>query len=209
MKNYKFTQNWFTSDDLVKILPINTLNELHILEIGSFEGMSTVWFIDNLLKNENSNITCIDPWMNYYQNSNSFESYNPDTKTQSGIDYIKDDIKGRFLYNKNESGHPNKVNVIQGLSYFELAKLINTNNLYDVIFIDGNHTSPFVLTDAVMSWYLLKPNGIMIFDDYLWTYNKGKTLTPKLAVDSFIEIFSDYSKVIWDDYRKAIKKIKL
>ena len=49
----------------------------------------------------------------------------------------------------------------------------------------------------------------MIFDDYLWTYNKGKTLTPKLAVDSFIEIFSDYSKVIWDDYRKAIKKIKL
>jgi hypothetical protein len=52
MKNYKFTQNWFTSDDLKKILPIHTLNELHILEIGSFEGMSTVWFIDKLLRNE-------------------------------------------------------------------------------------------------------------------------------------------------------------
>lgn len=208
MKNYKFSQDWFSSDDIQNILPIHTLNELHILEIGSFEGKSTVWFIDNLLKNKNSSITCIDPWMNFIQNINSFESYNPDTKTQSGVDYIKDDVKGRFLYNINESEWPNKVNTIQGMSFSELPKLITKNKLYDIIYIDGNHTSPFVLTDAVMCWYLLKPNGIMIFDDYLWEYNKGKTLTPKFAIDSFIEIFSDYSKIIFDGYKKVIKKIK-
>lgn len=207
MKNYKFSQDWFSSDDIKNILPTQTSNELHILEIGSFEGKSTVWFIDNLLKHQNSTITCIDPWMNFYQNSDSFKSYKPETKTQSGVDYIKDDIKGRFLYNINESDYPNKVNIIQGMSYSELPDLINQNNMYDIIFIDGNHTSPFVLTDAVMSWYLLKQNGIMIFDDYLWSYNKGKTLTPKLAIDSFIECFSDYSEIILDGYRKAIKKV--
>jgi predicted O-methyltransferase YrrM len=213
MKNYKFTKNWFGSTDIEKILPLYTLDELHVLEIGSFEGKSTVWFIENLLKNENSTITCIDPWMNFYQNSNSFESYNPSTKTQSGVDYLIDDIKGKFLYNINETGYPTKVIVRQGMSYLELPKLIDQNKLYDVIFIDGNHTSPFVLTDAVLCWYLLKPNGIMIFDDYLWTFKNGKTLTPKtltpkLAIDSFVEIFSDYSSVILDGYRKAIKKIK-
>jgi predicted O-methyltransferase YrrM len=208
MKNYKFTQNWFNSDDIEKILPINTLDELHILEIGSFEGKSTVWFINNLLKNEKSTITCIDPWMNFYQNSNSFNSYNPETKTQSGIDYIKDDIKGRFLHNINETGYSNKVNVTHGMSYLELPKLINEKKLYDIIFIDGNHTSPFVLTDAVMSWFLLKPNGIMIFDDYLWEFNQDKeTLSPKLAIDSFIRIYNDYIKVTLNGYRKAIKKI--
>ena len=69
--------------------------------------------------------------MNFYQNSNSFDSYNPNTKTQSGVDYIKDDIKGRFLYNINETGHSNKVNIMHGMSYFELAKLINQNKLKD------------------------------------------------------------------------------
>jgi len=208
MKKYKFTQDWFTSDDLKKLLPTGTSEELHILEIGSFEGKSTVWFIENLLKNEKSTITCVDPWMNFYQNSNSFKTYDPETKTQSGVDYIKDDIKGRFLNNIRETGSPDKVNVIHGMSYREMPKLINDGKLYDIIFIDGNHTAPFVLADAVMAWFLLKDGGIMIFDDYLWTYNKGKTLTPKLAVDCFTEVFSDYCKVVWNDYRKAIRKTK-
>ena len=38
MKNYKFTENWFESDDLDKFTPKGTQKELHILEIGSFEG---------------------------------------------------------------------------------------------------------------------------------------------------------------------------
>ena len=62
----------------------------------------------------------------------------------------------------------------------------------DLLFIDGNHTAPFVLTDAIMSWYLLKVNGVMSFDDYLWSYQTGDTITPKLAVDSFVSNFNDY-----------------
>ena len=61
--------------------------------------------------------------------------------------------------------------------------------------------------DSVLSWNLLKPGGILIFDDYLWMPDSYKSLTPKLAVDSFIEVFEDYVEVILDKYRKAIKKI--
>ena len=207
MKNYKFTKNWFISN-FDAHLPDGE-SELHILEIGSYEGRSTVWFLDNLLNNSKSTITCIDPWMNFYQNDNSFNTYNPDTKTLTGVDFLKDDIKGRFLYNINETGKSNMVNVKHGLSYDELPKLLTNNKKYDIIFIDGNHTAPFVLTDAVMSWYLLKDGGLIIFDDYLWgPYNQNPTICPKLAIDSFFNCFNDYSQKIKSNSKFILKKIQ-
>ena len=35
-KKYKFTENWFNDSELNQFLPINTKEELHVLEIGSF-----------------------------------------------------------------------------------------------------------------------------------------------------------------------------
>jgi hypothetical protein len=74
MKNYNFTQNWFYSYDLEQFLPLGTQDEIHILEIGSFEGESAVWFSENLLNNKNSTITCIDPWISYHQKNDSLNS---------------------------------------------------------------------------------------------------------------------------------------
>ena len=113
-----------------------------------------------------------------------------------------------FFSNIEQSGVSNKVVINRGFSHNVLPKLITQNKQYDIIFIDGNHVAPFVLTDSVLSWYLLKNKGIMIFDDYLWQYQSGKTVSPKLAIDSFISNFEDYCDVIWDGYKKAIKKIK-
>jgi predicted O-methyltransferase YrrM len=208
MNNYKFTKDWFTSDEMIGLLP-DVNSEIHILEIGSYEGKSTVWFLNNVLKNTNSTITCIDPWMNFYQNTDSFNSYNPNTKTLTGVDFIKDDIKGRFLHNINETGKSQSVKVKHGTSYDELPKLLTDNQKYDIIYIDGNHTAPFVLTDAVMSWYLLKEGGLMVFDDYLWgNYNQNPTLCPKLAVDSFFNCFKDYSQKIKNESKFILKKVK-
>ena len=97
---------------------------------------------------------------------------------------------------------------MKGFSDVLLPNLISTKKQYDIIFIDGNHTAPYVLSDAIMSWKLLKVNGIMIFDDYLWELEKPETLRPKMAVDNFISNYADYLEVIWSDYRMAIKKIK-
>ena len=32
--------------------------------------------------------------------------------------------------------------------------------MYDIIFIDGNHTAPYVMMDSVMSWPLLKKGEV-------------------------------------------------
>ena len=39
---------------------------------------------------------------------------------------------------------------------------------YDIIYIDGSHATSDVLEDAVLSYRLLKPGGLLIFDDYHW-----------------------------------------
>ena len=202
MKNYKFTEDWFSADDLVQFLPLQTQEEIHILEIGSFEGKSTIWFLENILTNDKSTITCVDPWTTYSQNNNSFDSYN---KVDSEWNF--EDNKNTFLYNIELSGVSNKVIIEQGYSNEILPKFIVDKKRYDIIFIDGNHTSPFVITDGIMSWYLLKKNGLMIFDDYLWG-DCNSTLSPKLAVDSFVDCFKDYIEVVWSKYRLTIKKIK-
>ena len=200
-KEYKYTENWFSSKDLESFIEKNN-KKIDLLEIGSFEGKSTIWFLENILLNEESTITCLDPWTTYSQNKDSFNSYN---KTDSEWNFM--DNKNTFLYNIELSGFSNKVFIEQGFSNEILPKFITDKRKYDIIFIDGNHTSPFVLTDSIMSWYLLKEGGLIIFDDYLWG-DINSTTSPKLAIDSFINCFKDYIEVIFSDYRLAIKKIK-
>ncbi len=46
---------------------------------------------------------------------------------------------------------------------------LNTTNLeFDFIYIDASHEPEDVLDDAIGSFKKLKPNGIIIFDDYGW-----------------------------------------
>ena len=44
--------------------------------------------------------------------------------------------------------------------------IISDINNFDLIYIDASHYAPDVLSDAVLAFKLLKPGGILIFDDY-------------------------------------------
>ena len=79
---------------------------------------------------------------------------------------------------------------------------------YDLIFIDGNHTTKYVMEDSVLSWGLLKVGGIMVFDDYKWRLHDRETLRPKLAIDSFCKVYGDYLQIVYNGYRLAVKKMK-
>ena len=64
---------------------------------------------------------------------------------------------------------------------------------FDLVYIDGSHQAPDVLTDAVLAFQLLKVGGVMIFDDYLWSMDRPGTqdvlMMPKPAIDAFLNIF--------------------
>lgn len=81
---------------------------------------------------------------------------------------------------------------------------------FDFIYIDGSHNAIDVLEDAVLSFRLLKNNGIIAFDDYLWNdeqYSDGTY--PKLAIDAFISIYDHKIKLLYKEYQVWIQKISI
>jgi predicted O-methyltransferase YrrM len=77
---------------------------------------------------------------------------------------------------------------------------------YDFIYIDGSHVAKDVLTDACMAWPLLKPKGIMVFDDYLWGNPRDILHRPKPAVDAFCNIFAEDMDIVHVGYQLVVQK---
>jgi len=69
-------------------------------------------------------------------------------------------------------------------------------NDFDLIYIDASHYAVDVLTDAVLSFKLLKGGGMMIFDDYLWAGDENIVYYPKIAIDAFTNVFSNHLKLV-------------
>ena len=73
---------------------------------------------------------------------------------------------------------------------------------FDLIYVDGSHTAPDVLTDAVLAFHLLRVGGVVIFDDYLWSMeaplNVDPLNMPKPAIDAFTTVFMRKVRVMPD-----------
>lgn len=169
---------------------------LTVVEVGSFEGQSTVWMLQNMLGHPESVIHCVD----------SFEGGIEHSATQT------DGLMERFNANVAETGLADRVRVHRGLSRFGLLELLNQKVQADLIYVDASHQAPDVLEDLVLSFRLLKINGIMICDDYLWFMepNGRQDLinSPKLAIDSFVNVYLRKLQIIHNQplYQLAFQK---
>jgi predicted O-methyltransferase YrrM len=78
---------------------------------------------------------------------------------------------------------------------------------YDFIYIDGSHSTVNVLEDAVYAFRLLKPEGVMAFDDYLWDDPQwNQEGRPKEAIDAFMAIYSEKIELLHGSYQVWIRK---
>ena len=60
---YTFTSDWFLHNQLswdIHLEEFKNKPNLNFLEIGSYEGRSTIWLLENVLTDPSSKITCID-----------------------------------------------------------------------------------------------------------------------------------------------------
>jgi cephalosporin hydroxylase len=207
MPKLNFTNEWFNDsakDVWDKAIPI--LNPKKILEIGSYEGASACYLISKLTNIHSIELHCIDSWKGGAEHKNV-------------IDMKK--VYSRFKKNINltisQTSKTVDLKVHKGLSNIMLPKLLNENGLgyFDLIYIDGSHQATDVITDAIMSFLLLKVGGYIIFDDYLWKFNSGSKLDsqilncPKIAIDSFCNVFFDKIEIIPYSTRQVfVKKTK-
>jgi predicted O-methyltransferase YrrM len=99
---------------------------------------------------------------------------------------------------------PEKVRLETGLSR-DLLRLCPADT-FDFIYVDGGHGTIEVLEDAVLSFRLLKRNGIMAFDDYRWNDRASPDGTPKPAIRAFLSIYKRKITVLMKNYQVWIRK---
>jgi predicted O-methyltransferase YrrM len=203
MLNYQFTNDWFDSHARPvwdQLLP--QINPTRILEIGSYEGASTCYLIEKFGLNNGFEIHCIDTWEGGVEHSSINMS----------------EVEDRFIKNTLLAKEKVKGNVElithKGFSDVLLAKIIASGkqNYFDFIYVDGSHQAPDVLCDALLSFRLLKNNGYMVFDDYLWqeplSYGTDPIRCPKPAIDAFTNIYCRKIRILSAPlYQLYIQKI--
>jgi len=198
-----FTNNWFeiSAKQIWDVL-IPQINPTEILEIGSFEGASACYLIANCASKAPIKIHCIDTWEGGVEHK------------RHGVDMT--DVERRFLDNTKIACDrvPHRVELVvhKGFSNICLAKIIlsqNFQNYFDLIYIDGSHLAPDVLSDATLSFPLLKVGGTMIFDDYLWRGRLSQDdplYGPKLAIDAFLNIYFRKMRIVWSPNSQVVAR---
>lgn len=184
--------NWFNQN--IKIFEKNLNHYKHVsnlkfLQIGAYTGDASKWILENILTNKTSILIDVDTWTGSEEEIHKTFNWN----------------EVYSLYNSRMSKFSNSIKYVgTSKSYLQ-----SCNVEFDFIYIDGDHTAEAVYQDATFSFPFLKNNGIMAFDDYLWSHDtKLPELEPKMGIDRFLVEHEKDIEVLSHGYQVWIKKLK-
>jgi len=189
---YRFTFDWVSAQTEAwqkDLAHLQGKPGVRALEIGCFEGQSACWFLDNILTDPTSRLTCVDPFaipmdsvlMRY------FERY--------------------FDHNIAASGAGDRVTKLVGSSQVIVRAFPPLQ--FDFVYVDGSHRVGDVLQDAALTWPLLRPGGTAIFDDYDLVDDVAPGLlarAPGRALDAFVTILGNSASVMRRDWQLVLRK---
>lgn len=169
---YLLSDNWFS------VLDVNEYKNkpIRYLEIGAFYGANLISVSKTYGSHPQSELHCIDPWEDYQE----YVEY----KTQ------QPKIYETFLKNINSCEAKDRIKIHRGYSHEKIHDF--ENDYFDIIYIDGNHDSDYVLEDAVLSFRKLKVGGVMIFDDYGYGPNPHELV--ERGVNAFLSAYQNRIK---------------
>jgi predicted O-methyltransferase YrrM len=181
-RQYSFTTDWISTQvkhwrqDFAKFAGCPGVR---MLEIGSFEGRSAVWFLENVLTHPTSRLICVDPFLDPL-------------------------VELRFDHNMKLCEAGARLDKRRAFSEKVLPQLERAS--FDLIYVDGLHRAPTVLFDAMLSWELLKPGGVLTFDDYEWEPQRTPEDRPKLAIDLFLSSHAGRYDILHRGYQITVSK---
>lgn len=172
-KGKNFTTAWGDVNFPVWVEILDPLRDkpLKILEIGSWEGRSAIFFLEFL---PNSKITCIDTF-----EGNEEQAYNLLTEKLN-------QLESRF--DSNLSNYGDRCEKIKSRSIPALDQLAQANRKFDIVYIDGDHRRNAVLIDSLLCWKMVNPGGLVFWDDYLWGKDYPEPERPKGGIDAFLAL---------------------
>ena len=184
----KFRHNWITNLpawlDVPQVRALVNKPNLIMLEIGSFEGRGTLWFLDNILTDPSSRIYCVDP----LKPNATFNDPEPYADT----------------FFENIAPYGDRVRVRQGFStqlWGTLLDELSGVSKPDLIYIDGSHAAEDVLMDSALAWRLSKQGTILVWDDYADPQEA-------LAVDAFLQVMGAAAQELMTGYQKMAQRVK-
>jgi len=133
------SNGWFKSSALSRVLQGYRVEyPFQVLEIGCYQGVSTLHLLNSLCNHKHSKLVAVDPFVNN----------------------TKDDFK----YNISLSPNNKKLWLYEMKSkdFFKDSHLF-----FDFIYIDGDHHPDALENDLECSWKILNQNGTLWIDDYL------------------------------------------
>jgi predicted O-methyltransferase YrrM len=163
------------------------------MELGTFQGSSAEWFLDNICTHKDSFLYCVDT----FKGSDEHHLHGIDVSRNYEI---AEERLARFT---------NKA-FIENMSHKQMLSVTSVGSgTFDFLYVDADHSARGCLRDAVIGFELLKVGGIMIFDDYQWTALPKEIDRPKMAVDAFINCYAKEMELLpGRGYQVALKKIK-
>jgi predicted O-methyltransferase YrrM len=179
-----FTSDW--AGQIRSIWPVHVIpnvdrrGPVNWLEIGSFEGRSALWTVENLLPCRDSRIYCVDRWQVW-------------EKFGGGADLDYEDN-----FDANTRGLEQVVK-LKGESR-DLLPLMS-KGFFHGAYIDGSHEYADVLLDARLVTELVRPGAVLVFDDYELPSGDGV----KRAVDQLLVEWRDRVDVIHVGYQVVVR----
>lgn len=166
--------NWFAAGArwyFSRHLPEFAGSDIKCLQIGAYTGDASLWLLQNILTNPESSLTDVDTW--------------------EGSD---EEIHKTFDWTSVEDVYDSKTSRYGNLRKFKGTSddfFTSNSELFDFIYIDGDHTALGVLKDGMNAVTALKPGGILAFDDYTWRSGKGPIYDPAQSIDAIRNAYAN------------------
>ena len=168
-------------------------NPIKILEIGIGKGETMEKFTQIFLESNKK--------AEYY----GIHTFKKDLDSDQSITDIKKIVNSK----KEHSLVSNKIYIMDEDTDTLLQKYISDNIVFDIIYINSSYFAKDILLDAVLSLKLLKIDGIMLFNNYLWEKLEPIMYSPKPAIDAILSIYKNEIAILFMGYQVIIKKTNI
>jgi predicted O-methyltransferase YrrM len=190
-----FTSDWIWKNYSIWRRVLAPLRDwpTRILEIGSFEGRSAVFFLKYLPR---STIVCIDTFAGTAEEDYVYK-------------FLKQQMSAaESRFERNVAPFAARVEKIKSRSAPALDALIAEGRRFDLAYIDGGHRYDDVMTDSVAVWTMLEPAGIVIWDDYEWAPEFQPEERPKPAIDDFLQAREGTYRLLAKGYQIIVERTR-
>lgn len=193
-RDKEFTTDWASGNFGLwrRVLAPLRAEPIRILEIGSWEGRSALFFLNFF---ESSTIVCIDTFAGNIEEAQIYQTLAEQLQ----------EVEQRFDRNLAPFNH--RVEKIKSRSVPALDTLKAAGRPFDLAYIDGSHWRDEVMADSRGVWELLSSNGIIIWDDYGWGSKLPPEQRPQPAIDDFLRERQGAYRLLHKGYQLVIERI--